>query len=274
MCRLFFIFNHSLTKPEISRILVQRTRKNKNTPFLKNHRDDGPHKDGFGIAYQQGKEWTTYKSLNNPISKIYDDFNKIIVSKMVIIHLRRNCHLGNSCTIATGRKSLENSHPFSYKNYVFAHNGNINNFEMHKGKLRKYIPDDLFLNIKGETDSEWIFYIFLNLLQEFSGNDSHNMKKLHSILEKLLNILKIECQEFSANFILSNGEFSIITRYIHYDPTKYNENDKQEPNSLYYDTTNGIIITSEPITRNYKLVPENTAIYVDHSKNRAFLQSI
>jgi hypothetical protein len=87
-----------------------------------------------------------------------------------------------------------------------------------------------------------------------------------------LEILKRECEEFTANFIFSNGEISIISRYIHYDPSKYEE--KQEPNSLYYDSTNGFIITSEPITQHYTLVPENTAIYVDHSKNRAFLQSL
>lgn len=272
MCRLFFIFNHHLTKPEISRILSQRVRKRKNTPFLKNPRDDGPHKDGFGMAYKEGNNWITYKSLHNPISKIYDDFNEIKKSNLVVIHLRHNCHLGTKCNISTGKKSLENTHPFVHENYIFSHNGNIIDFENYKDSLRKYISDELFSNIKGETDSEWIFYIFLTLLKEMSAKDLRNMKKLHSILTKLFDILKSECQEFTANFILSNGEFSIITRYIHYDLKNYTE--KQYPNSLYYDTTAGVIVTSEPITQHYKLVPENTAIYVDHLKNKAFLQSV
>ena len=114
--------------------------------------------------------------------------------------------------------------------------------------------------------------MFLTLLQKKSASELRNIKTFHSLLEKLLHILKMECEEFTANFIFSNREISFITRYIHYDESKYNE--KQEPNSLYYDTTNGVIITSEPITQHYKLVPENTAIYVDHSKNRAFLQSL
>ena len=272
MCRLFFIFNHHLTKPEISRILSQRIRKRKNTPFLKNPRDDGPHKDGFGMAYKDGDEWIVYKSLHNPISKLYDDFNAIHKSNLVIIHLRHNCHLETKCNISTGRKSLENTHPFVHDNYTFSHNGNINDFETCKKSLRKYISDELFSNIQGETDSEWIFYMFLTLLKDVPENHLRNMKKLHSVLIRLIHILKKECQEFTANFILSNGEFSMITRYIHYDATKYTE--PQYPNSLYYDTTGGIIVTSEPITRNYKLVPENTAIYVDHLKNKAFLQSI
>jgi len=273
MCRLFFIFNHHLTKTELTRILAQRTRIRKNTPFLKNPRDDGPHKDGFGMAYQEGEKWISYKSLKNPISKLYDDFKDISKSKLVILHFRHSCHLGESCTIATGRTSIENSHPFLYENYVFAHNGNINDFEKkYRTKLRKYISDDLFSNIKGETDSEWIFYMCLTLLQKKKMNSLRNIKTLHSLLKTLLDILKKECEEFTANFIFSNGEISIITRYIHYDPSKYEE--KQEPNSLYYDSTNGFVISSEPITQHYTLVPENTAIYVDHSKNRAFLQSL
>lgn len=272
MCRLFFIFNHSLTKSEISRILIQRTRKRKNTPFLKNSRDDGPHKDGFGIAYQQGNEWISYKSLKNPISKIYDEFNEIQKSHFVIIYLRRDCNRENDFSIAPMRNTTENVHPFIYENYVFVHNGNINDFETYKPNLRKYISDDLFSNIKGETDSEWIFYMFLTLLQKKNGNELRNLKTLHSLLEKLLNILKTECEEFTANFIISNREISIITRYIHYEPAKYLE--PQYPNSLYYDMTNGVVVTSEPITQHYKLVPENTAIYVDHFKNRAYLQSL
>lgn len=272
MCRLFFIFNHHLTKSEMTRILAQRTRKRKNTPFVKNERDDGPHKDGFGMAYQEKNKWVSYKSLHNPISKIYDDFNEIQNSPLVIMHLRHNCHLGNSCSIATGQKSIENTHPFLHDKYVFAHNGNILYFEKYKSNLRKYISDDLFSKIKGETDSEWIFYMFLTLLQKKTQNDLRNVKTLHSLLEQLLEILKSECEEFTANFIFSNGEISFISRYIHYDVLKYTE--PQYPNSLYYDTTNGVIITSEPITQNYKLVPENTAIYVDHFKNRAYLQSL
>jgi predicted glutamine amidotransferase len=267
MCRFFFIFHHILTLNEIAHILSKRTQKN--TPCLKNERDDGPHNDGFGIALQKNNRWNITKWIEEPEKDIYGMMKEIEESKIVIIHLRRNCHLGKKCKISTGKKSVENTHPFSYKDAVFAHNGNIVDFEKHKKHLRKFIADDLFRNIRGETDSEWIFFMFLTLLGK---KEQQDMNEIHTLLEKWIQHIQSVCQEFTFNIMFSNKEFSVITRYIHYDKTKYNK--KQKPNSLYYDTSNGFVVSSEPISMKHTLVPENTAIYVKHTTGHAYLQSI
>ena len=268
MCRFFFIFHHVLTINEMNIILSKRMGQ-KNTPCIQNPRDNGPHADGFGIAFQKkNNTWKVKKWLEEP-DEMKDIMNDIQTSDIVIIHLRRNCHLGKKCKVSTAITSLENTHPFSYKDAIFAHNGNIVDFEKYKKHLRTFIADDLFLNIKGETDSEWIFFMFLTLLERKSYQD---MKQNHDVLEQLIQNLKSVCHEFSLNIIFSNKDFSVITRYIHYDKKKYSK--KQQPNSLYYDINKGFVVSSEPISKKYTLVPENTAIYVDHHNNSSYLQSI
>ena len=268
MCRHFFIFDHSLSLNEMKHILSKQTQK-KDTPGLRNPRDDGPHDSGLGITYQSSKKtWKTKKWLEKSDEEVIEKMmNEIQKSKIVIIHLRRNCSLGRQCRISTGKVSLENTHPFSYKDAVFTHNGNIQDFEKYKKHLRKFIADDLFLEIKGETDSEWIFYMFLTSLRKYK-----KIEDIHFLLEEIITNLSSICPEFTLNIIFSNKDFSLITRYIHYDKLEYSK--KQTPNSLYFDNTNGLIISSEPISKKYKLVPENSAIYIDHSTKEAFLQSI
>jgi hypothetical protein len=102
--------------------------------------------------------------------------------------------------------------------------------------------------------------------------DQRDMNQIHILLEKWIQNIQSVCQEFTLNIMFSNKDFSVITRYMHYDKTKYNK--KQQPNSLYYDTSNGFVVSSEPISTKYTLVPENTAIYVKHSTQHAYLQSI
>lgn len=252
MCRLFFIFDHKLTKKEMKCILSKRNGR-KYTPGINQSIDDGPHMDGFGIAHIDENKWKIDKTIEEPDI----DFDKISKSELIIIHMRKNCQLEVPCLISNGKTSLENTHPFFYENNIFAHNGSIYHFEEKKHLLKKYISKDLFPKIKGETDTEWIFFLFLTLLRK-------NKKSVSSVLEKLFKILKTIFSEFNANFIFSNNDFSVITRYSYKIPA----------NSLYYDTSNGIIISSEPITKNYKLVPENTMIYVDHNEKMAFLHYI
>ena len=93
MCRIFFIFHHVLSLKEMNHILSKRTQQKKDTPFLKNERDDGPHNDGFGIALQKNNHWKTIKKNDLPMLK------EIQESNIVVIHLRRDCHLVKKCKI-------------------------------------------------------------------------------------------------------------------------------------------------------------------------------
>ena len=66
----------------------------------------GPHKDGWGITFYEGKGCRTFKdpqpSFNSPIAKLVQDYP--IKSRSVIAHIRQ---------ANRGEVALENTHPFT-----------------------------------------------------------------------------------------------------------------------------------------------------------------
>lgn len=62
-----------------------------------------------------------------------------------------------------------NTHPFQYNSYVFCHNGKIINFLKYKSLILKNIDNKYIEKIKGETDSEYIFFLLLTLDDLFNN---------------------------------------------------------------------------------------------------------
>jgi predicted glutamine amidotransferase len=276
MCRLFFIFDHSLKNSEIKRILYQR--QEKKSKYCISKKDWGPRKDGMGLAYRFKNQWTVRTCPTDPqiCGQILVDIPKDTDSKTspIIIHLRKRCVL-ERCAASTALVGFENTHPFLYRDYVFAHNGELSNFERNSEKLLPFIDSSLRENIIGKTDSEQLFYLLLTFYNRFISEDKKIDKidyiEIHQkVLVPFFELLSKQFTEYLMNIIFSCPEFSIITRYIH------SPKNIQKPLSLYYSSNKntGLVISSEPISSGAKLVPEQTAIYVDHKTKRAFLQSI
>ena len=82
----------------------------------------GPHKDGWGITFYEGKGCRTFKdpqpSFNSPIAKLVQDYP--IKSCSVVAHIRQ---------ANRGEVALENTHPFTRelwgRNWTYAHNGQL-----------------------------------------------------------------------------------------------------------------------------------------------------
>lgn len=286
MCRLFFIFNHSLKNSEIKRILNQR--EEKKSKYCISKKDWGPRLDGMGLAYLFKTQWSVRKCPTDPqiCEQTLVDIPKHTNSKTtpIIIHLRKRCVLEN-CLESTGPIGFENTHPFVYRDFIFAHNGELSNFDFERNseKLLPFIDNSLRKNIVGKTDSEQMFYLLLTFYNKYILEKLEKLEKpekkeidekYREIHEKVLvpffEILSKNFPEYSANIIFSCSEFSIITRYIH------SSNPLEKPLSLYHSTNKntGLIVSSEPIGPHVKLLPEQTGIYVDHQSKHALLQSI
>jgi glutamine amidotransferase len=86
----------------------------------------GPHKDGWGITFYEGKGCRTFKdpqpSFNSPIAKLVQDYP--IKSHSVIAHIRQ---------ANRGEVALENTHPFTRelwgRNWTYAHNGQLSGYK-------------------------------------------------------------------------------------------------------------------------------------------------
>ena len=149
----------------------------------------GPHKDGWGITFYEGKGIRTFlEPKPGAFSEIAGLVQKYpIKSRTVIAHIRR-ANVGAVC--------LENTHPFSRElwgeNWTFAHNGRLKGVK--NIKLRFYKPI-------GTTDSEYAFCWILDSLRARYSRKPEN-KALTVFIKKLLN----ELNELGiANILLSDG---------------------------------------------------------------------
>jgi glutamine amidotransferase len=114
----------------------------------------GPHSDGWGIAFYDGKGCRTFHdpaaSAQSPIADFLRGHS--IKGEIVISHIRR---------ANRGRVALENTHPFLREmwghNWVFAHNGQLRGI--------KNLPLGTYRPI-GTTDSEYAFCWLLGRLRE------------------------------------------------------------------------------------------------------------
>jgi predicted glutamine amidotransferase len=243
MCRLFLSINIKNHINNIFLFLLQSIHKQKNTPLLNNYRDGTKHKDGYGFAWYDQNKINYYKS---PLvfykdKNLYNVLNNIS-SNIIIGHIRQKTD-SNTC--------YDNTHPFYYNNQVFFHNGKIKDFNKNKKIIIKYINLNYIPLIKGYTDSECLFYLYLTFLDIYLYQYKKAMFEMFNLF-KYLNI------ELTANIIYANENYICITRYI-----VYNNDDKQIPPSLYIDYSNGIIISSEPITTNWQLIKDNTIFIID-----------
>ena len=122
------------------------------TGFRRRGGETGPHKDGWGIAFYEGKGARVFHdvepSWHSEIAKLIERFP--IKSKNVISHIRK---------LTRSRPCVENTHPFTRelwgRTWTFAHNGFV---RVKKKPLHFYQPI-------GSTDSEHAFCFMLDVIR-------------------------------------------------------------------------------------------------------------
>lgn len=126
------------------------------------------HPDGWGVAYYLENTPHLIKSTDCAMDdQLFQKVSGVVSSQTVIAHIRK---------ATQGKHSILNSHPFQYGKWVFAHNGNIKNFNLKKKKLISLVDPELARFILGTTDSEVIFFILLS-----------ELKKIHSLSDPIID---------------------------------------------------------------------------------------
>ena len=177
---------------------------------------DGPHKDGWGVAYFEGPDVFLLRESSPAAESGLVDYMERNgpPSKLVLSHIR----------LATqGEAALRNTQPFQRelrgRAHVFAHNGNLPDVrEQRCLKTSRFTPI-------GETDSEFAFCGLLEQLEEAwtPGNG-----KLPSV-EVRMRIVS----EFAAwlaplgafNFIYTDGD----TLFVHSHRRKHDDGETRPP---------------------------------------------
>jgi len=148
--------------------------------------------DGWGIGWYESNESKVFKqgiAATSTESKL-PVFSKSVRSKIIIVHVRKG----------TGAvASDQNSHPFKYKNWIFAHNGCVN-----KEYLLPLLTDEFKEKLEGETDSEVYFYWLLQCIDK----EQDTVKGIKRVIESVVK------RNYSGlNFLLSDGNNLYAFRY-------------------------------------------------------------
>ncbi len=119
-----------------------------------------------------------------------------------------------------GQAKDENTQPFRFRRWLFAHDGTIEAFERVKPKLLAALPDFLRRNVMGETDSEHAFMWFLKLLRDEGRLDDLELDAPTAGRALARTVKQIEAWSREAGeqrqsrlcFVATNGRIMVATR--------------------------------------------------------------
>ncbi|MCL2451195.1 MAG: class II glutamine amidotransferase [Polyangiaceae bacterium] len=115
---------------------------------------------GWGLGFYQGGEVLMRR---RPI----DERQELDVAK-VAADVRADLVIGHVRHATVGSLRTENTHPFRYRQWLFAQTGTVLGFEQIRERLVASVPDFLRGGIRGETDAEVVFHVFLSFLHDAS----------------------------------------------------------------------------------------------------------
>lgn len=170
-----------------------------------------PPTDGWGVGfYQNGEllqETLPFPETSSPrLSDLIDHLE----CDLLIGHLR----LGSA-----GDLRKENLHPFSFKNWLFAHNGTLPAFPQIREPLLEAMPSFIRRGIRGTTGSEHLFHLFLSFLYDAGMLERSDIpaSAIQDALLKALSTVGLLASEKGqtqgpSSLIVSNGDVLVALR--------------------------------------------------------------
>lgn len=233
MCRLFALVAERSKSPELPDLMLQFREQSKQHPH------------GWGFGWYFGGAPQVEKS---PAAAFEDpQFMTTCMSadsNIVIAHIRKS---------SGTPRTPENTHPFFYGDYVFAHNGSVHA----KKGLRELMPKEFADRIQGQTDSEQLFYWIL-----------HNIERrgdvVQGIREAVEHVKANKGPETSAfNFVMSDGEavYAYRSAYCKLDHYSLMYRIREETEKY---PGRSIIISSQRVSRGeWHAISNDTLLVVD-----------
>lgn len=232
--------------------------------------------DGFGLGWYVPRispEPALFVSVTPAWSNAnLQHLTRKIESGLILAHVR---------AASVGAVSENNCHPFVSGRYLMMHNGGLPSFPKMKRILRRGLSDSSYEWIKGQTDSEHFFALFLD---QIGRSPPGGAQGLAAALESAIAQVEGWRAEFAIaepafiNAVVSDGERIVATRYV-------SEGSGEEPLSLHYsaghryDCVSGvcrlepgasheqvIVVASEKLTAtesNWTSVPRNHLVAVE-----------
>lgn len=208
--------------------------------------DTGPHRDGWGIAFYEGKG---VRAFHDPAPSCHSEIAHLIsqhpIKSLIVISHIRQANVGAVC--------LENTHPFIRelwgRQWSFAHNGQLDK-QIFDWPLTFYQP-------VGSTDSEYAFCWLLDQIRQHfpipPGNATDLVDLIHHCCEQLrqLGVYNMLLSESNYLFTYCTSKLSWITRRSPFGEARLMDDELTV--DFRQETTDQDIVTviaTEPLTDN------------------------
>jgi len=235
--------------------------------------------DGFGFGWY-AKEISNEPALFRSMRPAWNDLNLRSIAEKT----KTDCLFAHIRAATHGEVSQQNCHPFKYGQLLMMHNGAIKDFEKIKRKVSQLLHDDIYAWVRGQTDSEHFYSLFLsNLAKANISSDTSNPKEIFDTLkDTIVQIEKIKKENGVTkpsllNLVVTNGCWIVATKYI-------SDGSDDDANTLYYSSgskyecidgvcvmeranksEHSVLIVSEKLTEirdDWKAIPVNHGVVV------------
>lgn len=157
----------------------------------------------WGLGFYQGDE-VLHKKQPTPNGQAVD-------WAAVTANLRTDCVIAHLRQATVGSFSVDNTHPFRLRQWLFAHVGTLAAFDEIKGQLLSELPDFLRRNIRGSSDSELFFHMILaglhgrNQLESAAPTSGPMLEAIADAVRRVDELAGSGREPSMLNMLLSNG---------------------------------------------------------------------
>jgi predicted glutamine amidotransferase len=185
--------------------------------------------DGFGLG------WYVHHISNRPglfrsITPAWNNNNLLYNASLI----QTDCLFAHIRAASEGTISEANTHPFHYGEFLMMHNGEVPRFQRIKRRLLSLLDDELFLWIKGQTDSEHIFALLMQHFRDMRGSGPPlTENQIRECFQKTFDVIGKLLDEAGITETVSTYNMMVTDGYRIFG-TRYSSSPEQQTRTLYY----------------------------------------
>ncbi len=166
------------------------------------------HPDGWGLGWYEEAGPRVVRSLTPAHGDgEFEKLSHFVSAQTVVAHVRK---------ASIGRVAEENTHPFQRGPWLFAHNGTLPEWEKNRPRLEELIAPALRDKLRGETDSERCFLLFLTRLMRRCDLERADIESAAGALAETVALVReaaeTDGKPASTTFLATDGKLLLACR--------------------------------------------------------------
>ncbi len=185
--------------------------------------------DGFGLGWYM-HHISQKPGLFRSTSPAWNNGNLLYNAPLI----QTDCMFAHIRAASVGGVCEANTHPFHYEQFMMMHNGGVRHFSKIKRRLLSLLSDELFLWVKGQTDSEHFFALLMQHFRDLRGsNPSISVEQIKQGFQQTFDVVQDLKQEAGIGHEVSTFNMMITDGYRLFG-TRFSSDPQKETRTLYY----------------------------------------